>query len=155
MVSFQQYLTSHLSHFNVIFIQSPLHGCQWLSLNFRRCFVRVFAPQYPARKGRVLFQLLYLPALKKILIDLKLVICQKCSNFMWPWKIWCYSWQIFETCVFTGEFYVDPCPTHAWKLFFTRFPTRNCVFISGPTQFYIWATIFTTISVEKSLQFSV
>ena len=35
--------------------------------------VRVFAPQYPTRKGRVLGQLWYLPVSKTILIDLKLV----------------------------------------------------------------------------------
>ena len=34
--------------------------------------VRVFAPQYPTRKGRVLGQLWYLPVSKTILIDLKL-----------------------------------------------------------------------------------
>ena len=37
--------------------------------------VRVFAPQYPARKGRVLGQLQYLPPSKTILIELTLVIC--------------------------------------------------------------------------------
>ena len=34
--------------------------------------VRVFAPQYLTRKGRVLSQLWYLPVSKTILIDLKL-----------------------------------------------------------------------------------
>ena len=34
--------------------------------------VRVFAPHYPTRKGRVLGQLWYLPVSKTILIDLKL-----------------------------------------------------------------------------------
>ena len=34
--------------------------------------VRIFAPQYPTRKGRVLGQLWYLPVSKTILIDLKL-----------------------------------------------------------------------------------
>ena len=34
--------------------------------------VRVFASQYPTRKGRVLGQLWYLPVSKTILIDLKL-----------------------------------------------------------------------------------
>ena len=36
--------------------------------------VRVFAPQYPTRKGRVLGQLWYVPTSKTISIDLKLDI---------------------------------------------------------------------------------
>ena len=59
--------------------------------------VRVFAPQYPTRKGRVLGQLWYLPVSKTILIVLKLDTWKKLLKILWPWKIWQRRRHIFQT----------------------------------------------------------
>ena len=66
--------------------------------------VRVFAPQYPTWKGRVLGQLWYLPVSKTILIDLTLDTWQRMLKILWPWKIWHCPRHIFQTFVSMDHF---------------------------------------------------
>ena len=49
--------------------------------------VRVFAPQYPTQKGRVLGQLWYLPTLETILIVQSLSYAKHTRKILWPLKI--------------------------------------------------------------------
>ena len=77
--------------------------------------VRVFAPQYPTQKGRVLGRLWYLPTLKTILIVWSLSYAKHTRKILWPLKIWCCSWHKVATFVSMDHFACDA------KVFWKRF----------------------------------